>query len=74
MPPFRCETLQGIRHPSLIIFFGAGTTSDGFPYMVRALYRFLVRASHLSLPCLTLRGVLCGGDSNLSLPGFVVGH
>jgi hypothetical protein len=30
-----CETLQAIKHPNLIVFLGAGTTSDGKAFMVR---------------------------------------
>jgi serine/threonine protein kinase len=29
-----CETLQSIKHPNLLVFFGAGTTADGKAFMV----------------------------------------
>jgi serine/threonine protein kinase len=32
-----CETLQMIRHPNLLIFFGAGTTDDGRFFLVTEL-------------------------------------
>jgi hypothetical protein len=40
-----CETLQAIKHPNLIVFLGAGTTSDGKAYMVNAAAGF-VTSSH----------------------------
>jgi len=32
-----CETLQSIKHPNLLIFFGAGTTSSGQSFIVTEL-------------------------------------
>lgn len=32
-----CETLQMIKHPNLLIFFGAGTAADGRSFMVTEL-------------------------------------
>ena len=32
-----CEALQMIRHPNLLIFFGAGTTDDGRFFLVTEL-------------------------------------
>jgi hypothetical protein len=29
-----CEALQAIKHPNLLVFFGAGTTAEGKPFMV----------------------------------------
>ena len=29
-----CDALQSIRHPNLIVFLGAGTTSAGQPFIV----------------------------------------
>jgi hypothetical protein len=33
----RCETLQAVKHPNLLVFLGTGTTSDSSRYMVNYL-------------------------------------